>query len=77
MKKNLIKSMLSVLMMVMIVSLTACGGGSKNYVDGTYEGQSQVYEGEDDGSAAGYGVATITIRDNVITACEYYTYEPD
>ena len=56
--------------------LTACGGGA-NYADGTYTGTSSVYEGDEDGSGAGYGVATITIKDNVITACEFQTYEPD
>ena len=61
---------------IMILSLASCGG-EKIYLDGTFEGQSQLYEGEDDGSAAGYGVVSITIKDNVITECEYSTYEPD
>ncbi len=58
-----------------MLCLSACG--STSYKDGTYTGQSSVYEGEDDGSGAGYGVVTLTIVDNKITACEYLTYEPD
>ena len=56
--------------------LTACGG-SASYRDGTYTGTSSVYEGDEDGSGAGYGVATVTIKDNAVTACEFTTYEPD
>ena len=55
--------------------LTVCG--SANYADGTYEGKSQVHEGDEDGNGDGYGVVTITIKDNAITACEYRTYETD
>ena len=55
--------------------LTACGGSS--YADGTYTGTSSVYEGDDDGSGAGYGVATLTIQDGAITACTFETFEPD
>lgn len=61
---------------LMALALAACGG-SASYADGTYEGTSSVYEGDDDGSGAGYGVATITIKENVITACTFETYEPD
>ena len=57
-------------------ALTGCGG-SKSYKDGTYEGKSSVYEGEEDGSGAGYGVATVTISGGKITGCEFKTYEPD
>ena len=57
--------------------LTACGG-SASYADGTYTGTSSVHEGEeDDGSGAGYGVATLTIQGGAITACTFETFEPD
>ncbi len=52
------------------------GCGSKNYADGTYTGQSSVYE-SDDSNGNGYGVVTLTIKDNTITECTYETYEPD
>lgn len=61
---------------IMIICLAGCGG-SASYKDGTYTGQSAMYEGEDDGSGAGYGVVKLTIKDNKITACEYDTYELD
>jgi major membrane immunogen (membrane-anchored lipoprotein) len=54
------------------------GCGNKNYADGTYTGQSSVYESEEDeGNGNGYGVVTLTIHDNTITACTFLTYEPD
>ena len=58
--------------------LAGCGGGSKSYKDGTYEGKSSVYEsedGSDDGN--GYGVVNLTIKDGSITECTYKTYEVD
>lgn len=64
------------------LALTGCGGGggkAKTYADGTYEGTSDVYINEDEDSedGNGYGVVTITIENNVITACTYQTYEVD
>ena len=60
--------------------LPGCGG-SGNYADGTYTAQSEVYEGlEDEESLSGgdgYGVVTVTLRDNVITDCSFTTYMPD
>ena len=60
--------------------LAGCGG-SGNYADGTYTAQSEVYEGLEDPDGLeggdGYGVVTITIRDNVITGCEFTTYMTD
>ncbi|MBR1930593.1 MAG: FMN-binding protein [Lachnospiraceae bacterium] len=58
---------------------TFVGCGSKaNYADGTYEGKSSVYESEDGTDEGnGYGVVTITIKDNVITDCTFQTFEPD
>ena len=61
---------------LLVIVLAACGG-SASYKDGTYTGQSAMYEGEDDGSGAGYGVVNLTLKDNKITACEYNTYELD
>ncbi len=63
------------LMAFLLFCLAACGSAS--YKDGTYTGQSAMYEGEDDGSGAGYGVVTLTLQDSRITACEYNTYELD
>jgi major membrane immunogen (membrane-anchored lipoprotein) len=63
-----------------IASMTAAmlsGCGSSNYADGTYTGQSSVYESDDDGNGNGYGVVTLTIKDNKIVECSYQTYEPD
>ena len=68
---------LALYLLMALALLTACGG-SANYADGTYTGTSSVHEGdEDDGSGAGYGVATVTIKDNAVTACTFATYEPD
>jgi major membrane immunogen (membrane-anchored lipoprotein) len=54
------------------------GCGNKNYADGTYTGQSSVYESEEDeGNGNGYGVVTLTIQDHTIVACTFLTYEPD
>ena len=66
-----------------IIGTTACSsGGSATYSDGTYTAQSEVYvaeDAEDDESAAGngYGVVTITIENNKITACDFSTYMAD
>ena len=60
------------------MALAGCGEDEVTYADGTYTGESSIYEnddGTDDGN--GYGVVTITIEDGIITACEFYTYEPD
>lgn len=62
------------LTLVSALMLASCG--AKNYADGTYEGKSSVYTGEDEGGN-GYGVAKITIADNVIVDCEFDTYEPE
>lgn len=73
MKKNRIATVIAAAFL--ITAVTACGGAS--YADGEYEGQSSIYEGEDDGNGAGYGVVKITITGGAVTACEYHTYEPD
>ena len=64
-------------MFVATLGLTACGGGNVTYKDGTYTGQSSVWEDEDEGNGNGYGVATISIKDGSIVDCEFNTYEPD
>jgi len=59
--------------------LAGCGSSaSATYADGTYEGQSEIYESEDGSEEGnGYGVVTITITDGKISDCVYQTYEPD
>ena len=58
--------------------LTACGGGGpKEYVDGTYTAQSEMYTAEEEGEGDGYGVVTLTISGGKITGCEFITYQPD
>ena len=56
-------------------------GCSASYADGTYTAQSSVYEGledeEGDEGGDGYGVVTITVKDNVIVDCEFTTYMTD
>ena len=57
------------------------GCGSKEYNDGTYTAQSSVFEGIEDeefeefgANGDGYGVVTITIKDNVIVDCQFQTF---
>lgn len=67
---------LTIYAIMVLTLLAACGGGS--YANGTYTGRSSVHEGmEDDGSGAGYGVATVTVQGGAITACVFETFEPD
>ena len=68
----------------LLILLASCcvfcaGCGEKNYADGPYTAQSSEYHNEDesDDSGNGYGVVSVTIRDNKITACEFKTYELD
>ena len=58
------------------LALTACGGAA-SFADGTYTGQSAVWEDEDEGNGNGYGVAEVTITDGKISACTFETFEPD
>lgn len=58
------------------LALSACGGAA-SFKDGTYTGESTVWEDEDEGNGNGYGVATLTITDGKISACTFETYEPD
>lgn len=77
MKKRYILTLIPVLGAAAL--FTACG--EKSYADGTYTAKSSVYESVDEESedegGNGYGIVTITIKDNVIIACEFETYELD
>ena len=67
-------------LMLLIFSAAAFTGcaGNVTYNDGTYTGRSEVYESEDGvDNGNGYGEVTVTIKDGVITDCEYKTYEVD
>ena len=69
-----------VLILAAAAVCTGCGGGSKNYKDGTYTARSSIYESlsdEEDEGGEGYGEVTITVKDNTVTACEFTTYMPD
>ena len=79
MKKSYI--LLSVCLLAVTASaVTGCGGSgkAKSWKDGTYEGQSSVFENEDGSEEGnGYGVATVTIKDGKIADCTFQTFEPD
>ena len=66
---------------ILLAALLLAGCGAAEYNDGTYTAQSSVYEGleDEDGDEGGdgYGVVTITLRDNVIVDCEFTTYMLD
>ena len=74
------KKWISVIGFGLLGALLLCGC-SASYADGTYTAQSSVYEGleDEDGDEGGdgYGVVTITVKDNVITDCEFTTYMTD
>lgn len=64
-----------------VLAVLLLAGCSANYADGTYTAQSSIYEGleDEDGDEGGdgYGVVTITVKDNVIVDCEFTTYMTD
>lgn len=65
-----------------VLLLAGCSSQSRSYKDGSYTAQSSIFEGlaQEEGEEAegdGYGVVTITVKDNRITACEFTTYMPD
>ena len=64
-------------LLMALAALTGCGSKNVSYKDGTYEGQSSVYEGDEEGNGDGYGIVSITIKDNKIVACTFQTYEKD
>ncbi len=58
--------------------ITGCGKSNVRYMDGTYEGKSELYSNEDEEAAGnGYGVVTITIKDQKIADCTFETYDLD
>ena len=66
--------------MLLAVSLTGCGGKkAASYKDGTYTAQSSVLTAEEneDDAGNGYGVVTITVKDNVIVDCSFDMYMED
>ncbi|MBR2276223.1 MAG: FMN-binding protein [Lachnospiraceae bacterium] len=70
------KAIFLVLACALLLPVTWCG--EKNYNDGTFTGQSAVYENEDGSSEGnGYGVAVVTIQDGKISDCSFETFEPD
>ena len=73
------KQYLPILGAALAALLSACGAAS--YADGTYTAQSAVYEGLEDADSLeggdGYGVVSITLKDNVIVDCEFTTYMTD
>lgn len=77
----MMKKLWPALGMGVLAALLLSGCGSANYADGTYTAQSSVYEGiedeEGDEGGDGYGVVTITVKDNVIVDCEFTTYMTD
>lgn len=66
--KILEKSLVIGTLLILIVALSACGGGS-DFEDGTYFGKSL----EDD--AGGIGEVTIVIKEGEIVDCTYVTYD--
>lgn len=71
------KKILAALLFAAVSAAALTGCSSASYKDGTYTGKSEVHEGDEEGNGDGYGVVMITIENNVITACEYNTYETD
>ena len=69
--------LLALCLLLAAALLAGCGGGAANYADGVYEGRSEPHEGDEEGNGDGYGVVSLTIKDNRITACEFATYELD
>ena len=68
------------LCLCLCMALSACGKKETKpvtYKDGTYTGQSEVYEGDEEGNGDGYGVVTLTIAGGKITSCQFVTYETD
>lgn len=77
---KLISIILLVVAFVMIMALSACGGGNsipENMEDGTYTGRSSDYPEDEDGNGAGYGQVEVTVKDNKIVDCTFNMYELD
>ena len=62
-----------------VLLLCACGGGKASYRDGTYTAQSSVFVADDgeEESGNGYGVVTVTVKDNAVTDCVFAMYMED
>ena len=72
------KRIMALLLCLALLCLAGCGGKKEvTYVDGTYEGQSEPHEGDEEGNGDGYGVVTLTIAGGKITSCQFVTYETD
>ena len=75
------KGKLVSLIALALLAALLLAGCSAAYADGTYTAQSSVYEGledeEGDEGGDGYGVVTITVKDNVIVDCTFTTYMTD
>lgn len=64
--------------LLLLPVLAGCGSGG-SYKNGTYTAESSLYESldEEEEGGEGYGVVTITIENQMITACDFTTYMPD
>ena len=75
------KNRIWILTVLSVFALVLAGCGAKSYADGTYTAQSEVYDGLADESGDeggdGYGVVTITVKDNKIVDCQFTTYMTD
>ena len=75
------KRIIALVLLVLTLAFALAGcGGKASYKDGTYTAQSSVFVAEDNSdeeSGNGYGVVTITIKDNVITDCKFEMYMED
>ena len=75
------KRIIACVLLALMFALALAGcGGKASYKDGTYTAQSSVFVAEDNSdeeSGNGYGVVTITIKDNVITDCKFEMYMED
>ena len=73
------KKVFAILLSVVLIAsaFAGCGNSNRSYQAGTFPGMSAVIAGDEEGNGNGYGEVTITIKDNVITACEFKTYEED
>lgn len=71
------KKIIAILMCagMLTAALTGCGDENRTYKDGVYTGKSDIISGDEEGNGNGYGEVTITIKDNLITDCEFKTYE--
>ena len=70
---------LVLLVLTLAFALAGCGGKA-SYRDGTYTAQSSMFVSEEDTdeeAGNGYGVVTITIKDNVITDCKFEMHMED